>query len=782
MPAVVQRKYRTIFRDIDPDMMNRFPDAMRKGKVIGRSVLRLEDEPLLLGQGRFTDDIGFPNQLHMRVVRSEHAHGRVISTEIAAARSLAGVVAVWTGADIKDLPPIDFRDPAAEALKPYRQPALAQDIVRYVGEPVAAIFAADPYVAEDAAALVTVEVEELPALMSASDAPAEFGAGLSTEPVILRNSYGDFDAAFAAAAHVIELRLSVGRHSGVPLETRGALARYDASRDVLELYGAAKVPHRTRDNLARLLGRKPESVHLKEGHVGGGFGIRGELYPEDVLASLAALRLGRPVKWIEDRREHLLAANHSREQNHHVRAAVDSDGRVLAMDDEFFHSQGAYVRTHGARVPELTAGMLPGPYRMPAFRSTAHFRLTNKTPAATYRAPGRYEGSFVRERLMDAVAAKIGLDRIEVRRRNLIGKEQMPFARGLAALGTDVVLDSGDYAGQLDKALVAMGWDRLQKELVRRRARGEAVGAGLACFVEKTGLGPKDGVHVSVDASGGVEVLTGGASLGQGFETVMAQICAEALGVDYRRIRVIHGQTDRIADGVGAHASRATVMTGSATYDGALALRVKAFGLAAELLQAPAGELDIIDGIVVRRGQESGPSIALGDIARQHGGRLTAEGWYHTDHMTYPYGVHVAQVRVDRETGAVAVERFFVAYDIGRAVNPMMIQGQIAGGYAQGLGGALYEEFLYSADGQPLSVTFADYLIPTACEVSAVEILLTEDAPSPLNALGIKGAGEAGVTAVGAAIASAIDDALGLPFGVTELPITPQRVLALLRG
>ena len=737
---------------------------------------------MLLGRGRFADDIRFPAQLHMRVVRSQHAHGEIVAIDVAAARAFPGVVALWTAADIKDLPPIDFRDPAAEALKPYRQPALARGVVRYVGEPVAAIFATDPYVAEDAAALVMVEVAELPPLMSARDAPGPFAAGLSTEPVILRNSYGDLDAAFAAATHVIELELSIGRHSGVPLETRGALARYDASRDVLELYGAAKVPHRTRDNLARMLGRKPESVHLKEGHVGGGFGIRGELYPEDAIVSLAALRFGRPVKWIEDRREHLLAANHSREQNHRLRAAVDAQGRVLAMDDEFFHSQGAYVRTHGARVPELTSGMLSGPYHMPAFRSTAHFRLTNKTPAATYRAPGRYEGTFVRERLMDAVAAKLHLDRIEVRRRNLIGKEQMPFARGLAALGTDVVLDSGDYAGLLDKALAAMKWDELQSTLRRRRAKGEAVGVGLACFVEKTGLGPKDGVRLSVDASGAVELVTGGASLGQGFETVMAQICADALGVDYRRISVIHGQTDRIADGVGAHASRATVMTGSATHDGALNLRAKVLALAAELLQAPASALDIVDGVVVRRGQESGPSIALGEIAHQQTGGLSAEGWHHTDHMTYPYGVHAAQVCVDRETGAVFVERFFVAYDIGRAVNPMMIEGQIVGGYAQGLGGALYEEFLYSEDGQPLSVTFADYLMPTACEVSAVEILLTEDAPSPLNALGIKGAGEAGVTAVGAAIASAIDDALGLPFGVTELPITPQRVLALARG
>ncbi len=762
--------------------MRRFEDARRRGDVIGRSVPRLEDEVLLRGQGRFADDIGFPGQLHMRVVRSGVAHGRIEAVDATAARAFAGVVAVWTAEDISDLGPIDFRDPAAEVLKPYRQHALARERVRYAGDPVAAVFAEDPYIAEDAAALVSVDIAELPPLLDASADVGEFAPGLSTEPVTLTNAYGDLDAAFAKAAHIIEMDLSIGRHSGVPLETRGAVARYDAARNVLELYGAAKVPHRTRDNLARTLGRTPESIHLKEGHVGGGFGIRGELYPEDVLAAAAALRFSRPVKWIEDRREHLLAANHSREQRHLLRAAVDANGVVLAMDDEFFHSQGAYVRTHGARVPDLTSGMLVGPYRVPAFRSTAHFRLTNKTPAATYRAPGRYEGTFVRERLMDAVAAKFKLDRIEVRRRNLVPASAMPFARGLSALGTDVVLDSGDYALLLDKVLAHLQWDALQRACEARRAQGEAVGLGLACFVEKTGLGPKDAVRLSVDIRGNVELTTGGASLGQGFETVMAQICSEGLGVDYRRINVVHGQTDRIADGIGAHASRATVMTGSAAYDAAKNLRAIVLDLAAELLQAPVNALAIVDGIVVRCGETSGPSVTLAQIARHYGtGLLTAEGWHRTDHMTYPYGTHAAQVRVDRETGGVTVERFLVAYDIGRAVNPMMIEGQIAGGYAQGLGGALYEEFLYSADGQPLSVTLADYLMPTACEVSHVDILVTEDAPSPLNPLGLKGAGEAGVTAVGAAIASAIDDAIGIPGAVTELPVTPQRLLSLLR-
>jgi aerobic carbon-monoxide dehydrogenase large subunit len=757
-------------------------DAFRSGKVLGRSLPRLEDLPLLTGRGRFVDDINFPGQLHMRIVRSEHAHGAIVSVDAKAALAMPGVAAVWTGEDIRDLPPIDFRDPAAEALKPYRQPVLARGRVRYVGEPVAAVFAEHAYLAEDAASLVTLEVEALPPLLSAADNPREFAAGLSTEPVTLRNSYGDIDAAFAAAAHIIELDLSIGRHSGVPLETRGALARYDRTRDTLELYGAAKVPHRTRDNLARILGRAPTSVHLKEGHTGGGFGIRGELYPEDVLVSVAALKFNRPVKWIEDRREHLMAANHSREQRHRVRAAVDAEGRVLALDNEFFHSQGAYVRTHGARVPDLTSSMVPGPYRVPAYRSTAHFRLTNKTPAATYRAPGRFEGTFVRERLMDAIAAKLGIDRIEVRRRNLIGAEEMPFARAMTALGTDLVYDSGNYTDLLDKALARFNWDKARAECKRRRAKGEAVGLGVTCFVEKTGLGPKDTVRVSVAPSGAIEVLTGGASLGQGFETTMAQICAEALGVDYARITVVHGQTDLIADGIGAHASRATVVTGSATHVAAEMVRAKALEAAAELLQSPVSLLTISDGVVRRIDRDTGPSIALAEIAARHGrDGLSAEGTFRTDHMAYPYGVHAAQLRIDRDTGEVTIERFLVGYDVGRAVNPMMIEGQIAGGFAQGLGGALYEEFLYADSGAPLSVTFADYLMPTSCEVPSVDVLLTEDAPSPLNPLGLKGAGEAGVTAVGATIASAIDDALGAPFAVTSLPVTPHALLELLK-
>jgi len=747
---------------------------------------------LLTGRGAFVGDIGFPHQLHMRIVRSPYANAVLRSVNVATALAAPGIAAVWTVADIADLPPIDFRDPAAEALRPYRQPLLARERLRYVGEPIAAVFATDPYLAEDGAELVSVGADELAPILDSSTAPGSFAPGLSTEALVLRAGYGDVEAAFTTAHAVVALDLTIGRHSGVPIETRGALARFDAAGDVLELYGAAKVPHRNRDALARMFGRSTTAVVLKEGNTGGGFGVRGELYPEDFLVCIAAMRLGRPVKWIEDRHEHLMAANHSREQRHHARAAVDADGQILALEDIFYLDQGAYVRTHGARVAEMTMAMVPGPYRIPAYRSVCHFRLTNKTPAATYRAPGRFEGTFVRERLIDAVADRLGLDRVRVRRRNLVTATEMPFCRKLNALGTEIVYDSGDYPRLLDKALAKIGWDSLQTELRRRRAAGELVGSGIAIFVEKGGLGPLDGTRVAVDSTGAVELVTGGSAVGQGFATAMAQICAGTIGVDYRQVRVVSGQTDRIQYGIGAHASRASVMTGSATHAAALKVRAKALDVAASLLQATPDELDIVDGVVMHRDRPGGGSISLAEIARhlspdsptlgERDPGLTAEGWFRTEHMTYPYGVQIGVVGVDPDTGQATVERFLLAYDIGRSINPTLVEGQLIGGFVQGLGGALYEEFRYDESGQPLSVTLADYLLPTAQEAPTVEVLVTEDAPSPLNPLGIKSVGEGGINGVGAVIAAAIDDAIGLPSAVMRLPATPQRLRALVNA
>ncbi|MCY4548791.1 MAG: xanthine dehydrogenase family protein molybdopterin-binding subunit [Defluviicoccus sp.] len=750
---------------------------------LGRPLARIEDPPLVTGRGRFAADIDFPGQLHMRVVRSPHAHAEIRGVDAAAALAAAGVRAVWSSADVADIPPIDFRsDRQVEALKPYRQHVLAQGRVRYVGEPVAAVFAETPYLAEDAAELVALDLDPLPAVVAADAEEGAFAPGLGTEAVLLTHSYGDAAAGFAKAHAVVSLDLATGRHSGVPMETRGAIGVYDEARDRLALYGAAKVPHRNKETLIRMLGLAPERIHLHESHVGGGFGIRGELYPEDLLVLLAAKRLGYPVKWIEDRQEHLTAANQGREQRHRARLAVDADGRILALEDEIWHDQGAYLRTHGVSVPNRTMCSLPGLYRVPAFRASCHVRMTNKAPAATYRAPGRFESSFVRERLMDAAAHRLGIDPVEIRRRNLIQPAELPCTIAYDEPYAETLdLDSGDYPLLLRKALDAVGWDALRAGLARRRAAGELVGAGIATFLEESGRGPSDGARIAVDADGAVEIVTGGASVGQGFETAMAQICAAALGVDYRGIRVVHGQTDRIPYGIGAHAARATVLTGSAVHATALALRGKALEAAAELLQTPAARLSIRDGVV--RAGEDGPSIPLGAIVGASGSdALAAEEFYETAHCTFPYGAHIAVVRVDPGTGDVTVEKYLIAYDVGRAVNAAMLEGQLVGGCVQGIGGALYEAFVYDAAGQPLAVTLADYKLPTVAEVPAIQCLVTEDAPSPRNPLGIKGGGEGGINGVAAAIASAVDEAIGMPGAIDRTPITPERVRALLRG
>ena len=745
---------------------------------IGSPVRRIEDRPLLTGSARFVADLSLPHQLHLRVVRSPVAHGRITGIDTSRALSLPGVEAVWTAADTRDIPVIDFRMPMITGVESYRQPVLAIGYVRYVGEPMAVVLAEDPYLAEDAAEQVFVDIEEMQPVVD----PYRDGSR-AIEVGVVEKAYGDLAAAFAGAPIVVEMELSVGRHSAVPMETRGALARYDATSSTLEMFGAAKVPHYNRSAIARMLGLPTAAVVLREVHVGGGFGVRGELYPEDVLVCWAARRTGRPVRWVEDRREHMLAANHSRDQVHRIRAAVDEDGWVRGVEAEFWVDQGAYLRTHEATVSELTSSMLPGPYVWPAFRCTGHVRLSNKTPCGTYRAPGRYESSFVRERLMDVIGHRLDLDPVEVRRRNLIPRDAMPFDRGIDALGTEVIYDSGDYETLLDRLLTYLDYENLVSELAARRMQGDAVGIGMGFFIEKSGLGPFEGVRITVDEAGYVVVVTGVASIGQGVETCLAQICAETLGVGIDSVRVRHGQTDDIAWGMGAFASRVTVMSGSATLLAARRVRDKALDLAARVLEVRFEDLTIEDGRVFVRGSPDGPAITLGELARRlrpglTDGEpgLTAEGWFEVDHMAYPYGIHVAVVRVDRATGGVEPERLVIAYDVGRVVNPALVDGQIHGGAAQGLGGALLEEFLYDDSAQPLAASFMDYLMPTMEEMPAVEVLVTEDAPSPLNPLGVKGAGEGGITAVGAAIANAVADALNCPEDVTRIPLSPERV------
>jgi carbon-monoxide dehydrogenase large subunit/6-hydroxypseudooxynicotine dehydrogenase subunit gamma len=632
-----------------------------------------------------------------------------------------------------------------------------------VGEPVAAVLAEDPYAAEDAAELVEVDYGPLdPVLETRSADPV---AELST-------GYGDVETAFARAAHVTRAELSVGRHSGVPLETRGLLAARRGGR--LEIWGTTKVPHFNRRTLASLLEIPETEIHLNASDAGGGFGVRGELYPEDYLVPALALRTGRPVKWVEDRSEHLVAANHSRHQLHRIEAAFDAEGRLLAIAEELWHDNGAYIRTHGLLVPDLTLSMLPGPYRVPAYRGTAHVVLTNRTPCGTYRGPGRYEGTFVRERLLDLAAHELGVSPLELRRRNLLSPEELPLRRELSAIGTDVVIDRGDVAGLVDRTIAEAGFEAWQREASALRARGRAVGTGVAVYMEKSGLGPFEHAGVEVRASGEVRVTAGATSVGQGVETVLARVAARRLGLEPDDITVVLGDTDLVPEGIGSWASRSTVVAGNAVAMAAERVAALARDMAAEALEVDPADLRSVEGRFEAVGS-AGRSVSLAELAGRSPGLLSASETFVVDVMTYPYGIHLAQVEVDPDSGGVRVLRSFIGYEVGRAVARELVEGQLVGGVAQGIAGALLEEFRYDGVGQPLATTLSEYLVPTAAEVPAIGVLISEDWPAS-NPLGVRGAGEGGSTGCGAAIAAAVDDALGHPGWVRALPITPDGV------
>jgi carbon-monoxide dehydrogenase large subunit len=747
---------------------------------VGRSVRRVEDARLLRGAGRFVDDVDRPGQLWMRVVRSPSAHATLVGIDTERARAVPGVRAVVTAADFDPLPRIPVRlGPFDEPLDDHLQPVLATGTVRYVGEPVAAVVAEDPYVAEDAAELVTCALDALDVALDARETEAA---------VTFERRYGDVAVAFERAAHVVEVEVEVGRHTAVPLECRGLVADFDAALGRLTIWGATKVPHFNRRVLARILGLEEHNVSLRATDAGGGFGVRGELYPEDVLVPWLARALGAPVKWVEDRAEHLVATNHSRQQARRLEGAFAADGELLALRDTVWHDNGAYVRTHGVVVPELTLSMLPGPYRVGGYEGRAHVALTNKTPCGTYRGPGRYEATFARERLMDAAADELGIDRLALRRRNLLTKDDLPHHRDLPVLGHPVEIDVGDFPGLLDAALERSGYEAWVREAAEARAAGRAVGTGIAYFLEKSGGGGFERARVSVDERGRVRVVAGGATLGQGIETVLAQITADQLGVDPGRIEVTVGDTDLVSAGGGSWASRSTIFSGGATRLAAEATAERARAVAAELLEAAPGDIELHDGRAHVRGSP-GRGVDLAEIAaacdatnagrRREEPGLTAARTFVDAPMTYPYGVHLGQVEVDPATGGVRVLRYFIAYEVGRAINPALVAGQLAGGAAQGLGGALMEAFAYDASGQPQCTSFMDYLIPSAAEMPDVGTHVREDAPSPGNPLGTKGAGEGGVDGAGAVIAAAVEDALGATRAVAAVPVTPERVRAI---
>ncbi len=761
----------------------------------GTSMRRKEDPRLLMGRGKYAADFRLPGLLQAAVLRSPHAHARLGAIRATAALALPGVVAVITAEDLGAIGTIPVRLSPRPSVGACLQPPLARDKVRYVGEPVAVVVAESRYLAEDALDLMEVDYEHLPVVADARRA-VEGGAPMVHEVIEgnvvdrLETHRGDAARALAGAAHRIRESFAVQRHTGVPMETRGLTAAYDAGTRVLSLWGVAKVPHWNRRVLADLLGHPEHLIHFVEMEVGGGFGVRGEFYPEDLIVPWAARRLGRPIQWIEDRREHLMATNHSRQQYHEVEIGFDRDGRIVALVDRFMADLGAYIRTHGVVVPELTAAMLPGPYRIPHYSCVVECVLTNKTPTGTYRGPGRYEGTFVRERLMDIAAQKLGVDPIDLRRRNFILPSEMPYEVGGASLNQRTVYDCGDYRSALDKTLDAVGYAAARAGQAAALRQGRYVGIGIGCVLEKAGLGPWEYARVEVDATGHVVVYSGVAAVGQGIETTLAQVCAPELNVPAEAITVVHGDSAQVPFGVGGFASRGASVALPAAREAARKVRAKIVRVAAALLEAHADDLMLEDGAVHVRGAPD-RKVTLRELARaavpgppgmEPG--LYATHFFEAPKMTYPYGTHVAVVEVDVETGCVALKKYAIGYDVGRAVNPMIVDGQLVGALAQGIGGALFEELVYDEEGQLLTTTFMDYLLPTAMEMpEATVVRILEETPTPLNPLGVKGVGEGGSSGSGAAIANAVADALA-PFNVsvTALPLSPDRVLALIRA
>jgi CO/xanthine dehydrogenase Mo-binding subunit len=730
------------------------------------------------------------------ILRSPHAHAMIRRIDARRVKSLPGVLDCIT---VQDLPgpvnPIPLRRGFRPALLPYLQRPLAEDRVRYVGEPVAVVVARDRYLAEDARELIDVDYEPLPPVIDTEHAIEPGSATLYPEGNLADSwtvNVGDVEGAFSRAAYVLRRRFAIQRHTGTPMETRGLIAEYDEGRGVVTVWGPTKIPYFNRRVLASILSIDEDRIHFIEPDVGGSFGVRGEFYPEDFLIPYLAMRLGRPVGWIEDRQEHFMAITHSREQQWEVALAMDRDGHFLGLDATLVNDMGAYL--HVTTVPTLAAAHLPGPYRIPSYRCRVFCVVTNKAPTATLRGPGVYESNFVRERAIDIAAAELGMDPVELRRRNLIQPNQMPYAVGTDKYGTPTVYDSGDFPSVFQRALESVAYQRVRDDSRKENARTSdvRVGVGLACIVEPSGWGPLESAKVQVTPAGKIRVYTGATSQGQGHETTLAQVCAEVLGLPIEDITVCHGDTALMPFGQGTHASRSAVMAGSAVHYASLKLRDRILRCAAAHLEVSPADLALDGGRVSVAGMPSrgyslkevaalvsSPSRRATDGAGEVDA-LEALHYHTTTHDTSAFAVHIAVVTVDIETGAVRPRWYAVVSDVGRAINPMIVEGQLVGGVVQGLGGALLEELVYDESGQLLTTSLMDYLLPSAVECPAIQVMVLEEAASPSNPLGVKGVGELGTSGAGAALANAVANALGPSVEVTALPLSPDRLHALL--
>ncbi len=747
-------------------------------RYIGSPVERVEDLRFLRGRGEFVGDLRREGMVHAAILRSPIAHGRLRRLDAAAALAMAGVRAVITAAEIGAVPTIPLRLLPFPGTERFLQPVIAADRVRYVGEPIAVVLADSLALAEDGVGAIALDIEELPPVADRR-ASAQHGILLFEESgtniaMTFTGVTGDADAAFREAPYIRRECFQVQRYTALPMEPRGVLAEWDAAQARMTVLGAAKVPFFNRDTLAAMLGLAPTNVDLIENDVGGGFGARGEFYPEDFLIPFAARHVGRPVRWIEDRREHLTAMNHAREADCEIEIACRRDGTILGLRGEVFIDLGAYVRTNGLIAPRSLAQCFSGPYRVPNIRITATALLTNKTPSGTYRAPGRYEASFFCERLIELAAGDLGIDSAEMRRRNLIGVAEMPYKLARLEPGgsaVDTECDSGDYGEAFERCLVEFGWEE-KRELQGQLIDGRYHGIAVACFIEGSGAGPKETARLDLEPDGTVSVYVGSAAVGQGLETVIAQIAADTLDLPLDQVRVFHGSTPYLQEGYGAFASRSTILGGSAVFEGAKALLEKIRAAAAARLGVSAGEVELVDG---RARIGDGRSVSFAELAAE--GLRVDTTFANNNKLSYSYGSAAAHVTVDPGTGRVELLDYLVVEDVGRIVNPLTLHGQAIGGVVQGLGGAFMENLVYDATGQLLTGTLADYLIPTATDFPRIRAIALENHPSPSNPLGVKGAGEGAIIPVGGLMANAVASALA-SFGAepNELPLSPARV------
>jgi carbon-monoxide dehydrogenase large subunit len=749
---------------------------------VGQPIERVEDFRLLRGEGMFVDDIVRDGMLHLAILRSPVAHGRIAAIDLAPARALPGVVAVFGADDFAALPPIQLRLAPIAGVERFLQHPIAREKVRYVGEPVAVVAAVTPQIAEDALALITLDIAPLPAVVdwnTASHGAAmlfeQHGTNIAARYPV---GFGDVPAAFAKADYRRRERFRCHRHTGLPLETRGLVAEWDERRAHLTVWGSTKVLWHNRKATAQALGLALEQVDLIGTDVGGGFGVRGELYPEDFLVPYVARALKRPVKWIEDRREHLMAANHSREIDCDLEIACTREGKILGLRGTIYGDMGAYTRTNGGVVPAKAAQFLLGPYRIPSVAFEVIIYQTNKTPVGTYRAPGRFEANFFRERLIDMAACDLGIDAADFRRINLIGEAELPYSIGhLVPYEKASVYDTGDYPAGFERILQAIGYERLRARN-GQEIDGRRHGVGLACFVESTGGGPKENARFVLQADGSVAIHMGTSGLGQGHETVFAQIAADALGLALEKIRICNGSTADLSEGFGTFASRGAIKGGSAVAEGAKVFIEALLRFAAELIGRAVNDLHWQDGaLVTHDGTRRFDLATLAREARARGRSIDVVGSFSNPDLTYSYGAHAAHVAVDGRTGAVEVLDYVAVEDVGRALNPLILHGQLIGAIVQGLGGTFLDHLVYDEQGQLLTGSLADYLVPTATDFPNVRGESFAHKAAPSNPLGVKGGGEGGIVCVAAAVANAVAAALR-PLGVelTELPLSPPRV------